>query len=547
MLNEICNYSNQLGENFFEGYPTLGPSFALSHGQERGHAGMDAPNQALKTIHLRDNAGIRLKDSEYSTQYVLALRAWMREERVPAEELEKRIHFEDELIEGDFISLNFDKFQLGLDFILESIGPREDMEFELGSIRYVPLDPVDQIPKRMRNEQLREWKQERFVTGLGLTPADQNSVSPFGSWTHSGVTDSTLRVFRIPEPPYSDFCRNKPPDLKISHLRALREDGYFDNLDLDVQIAAYLISKGHSDKYQITEFFSHVITWKRFLSAQSKVHHHIQRTWPDRFRRLESAKQTLSKKQLEVFDTRFDVDLAPTLEQTAGALKIVRSALTDRLRLVKRQFHAAFEELWSIIRRPLAWSRECDIQEGGFFRKSSSLLQNCPLIQSDGSKYFVEESKHLNKNIYPFEKCSEIRKTLNRDTYSPELKTVIGSANRGNYEIRRGEYHHHIEERRLIQIWRSIYYLTEYSAEEVSAFTAAILGRENDGRSIFAVRQRLRGVRRRLKSNGVPMGRHARRPIERPCLETGIEVATNKVNDLLVPDSNSPQPVAVVV
>jgi hypothetical protein len=463
-----------------------------------------------KAINLRDNAGIRLKDAEYSSEYVLTLRAWMREKP------ESRAHFEDALIKDGFIALDFDKFQLGLDFILESTGPKEDMEFESGSIRYVQLDPEDQIPKRIRNEELRAAKRERYVSAMHLTQADLNSVSCLRTWTEYGVNNPTLRVFRIPEPPYSEFCRNKPPDLRISHLRALREDGYFDGRELDIQVAAYLISKGHWRKYQITTFFSHVITWERFLSAQAKVHHHINRTWPNRFTRIENAKQLLSKKQLKAFDTRFDVDLAPTLKQAAAKLKIVMSSLTDRLRLVKKQFHRAFEELWGIKRRPLSWSRECDIQESGFYRKSLSRLENCPMIRPNGTKYFVQKSIHVGQNFYPFEKCKEIKLELKRQFYPPALKTVIGSSNRGSYEVKRGEYHHHLEERRFIELWKRIYYLSYYSDEETSVFTKSILKRDDEGKSLFAIRHRLRTVRRRRNQNGQLSGRLARAPIEPP-------------------------------
>jgi hypothetical protein len=426
----------------------------------------------------------------------------------------ERIHFEDDLIESNSIRLECEKnFQLGLDTLIESLSPREDSEFEpISSRGYAPLDPIHQIPKMTERE--GSWVRQCEQLTSELSQAESIAVSRLGNWSEFNNGDDTYRLFRIPEPPYAEFFRNRPPDLRISHLRALREDGYFDDHEPEVQIAAYLISKGHWQHYSVTNFFSHLISWQKFLSAQSKVHHHIRITWPKRFQRIESVKATLSKKQILAFDTRHDIDLAPTIKDAAAALGLSTSSLNERLSRLKTKLRSEFKEFLSIEKRPASWSQKCDIDVGGFFRKSLALLENSPLINPDGTKYFVNESKHIDVNIYSYKKCEDIKAELKKRYYPPELKTVMGSANRGNYDVRRGEYHHHVEEQRFIELWKKIYFLTDYSDEESSVFANAIIKREDEGCSIFSMRHRLRMVRKRRAANRQPFGRFARAPIE---------------------------------
>lgn len=73
-----------------------------------------------------------------------------------------------------------------------------------------------------------------------------------------------------------------------------------------------------------------------------------------------------------------------------------------------------------------------------------------------------------------------------------------------------------VEERKFIELWRQIYFLSDYSDEETTVFTKGLIQHEDEGHSLFAVRRRLRTVRRRRKENGRPYGRFARAPRERP-------------------------------
>ena len=414
-------------------------------------------------IFLKDDAGIRLRENvTYSKIYIKELRRWMLERRDENPELTiERINFEDDLVKSRSIRLECDKnFQLGLDMLAESMSPQEDWEFEAISKKFEDLDPIEQIPKIAHQDQFRREECGRFKLDLALSQTDSNTVSCLGSWSEFCRNDDSQRLFRIPEPPYAEFCRNKPPNLRISHLRALREDGYFDHREPDVQIAAFLISKGHWRRHQIVDFFSQFITWERFLSAQSKVYHHIKKTRPERLKRLEALREGLSEKQLRAFDTKHDIDLMPTIKATAKKLKVAQSSLNEMLGRVKQRFREEFKELSSIRRPPKAWSQEHDFDETGLYRKSLGLLKHCPIINSDGTKEYLRESKHVDVNVHSYEGCEYIKDELKKLDYPPELKTIIGSANRGTYEVRRGEYHHQAEERRFIKLWKKIYYLT---------------------------------------------------------------------------------------
>ena len=504
--------------------------------KERCSPAMDS-GDSKPYIFLKDDAGIRHKeDVTYSKVYIKELRRWMLEKRDENIELTlERIHFEDDLIKERKIRLECDKnFQLGLDMIVESMSPQEDLEFEAISIKFGELDPTEQIPKIASQDQFRREECDRFKLGLSLIQADSIAVSSLGNWSEFSRGDDSRRLFRIPEPPYSDFCRNKPPDLKISHLRALREDGYFDNRAPDVQIAAYLISKGHWRRYQIVNFFGNFITWERFLSAQAKVHHHIRKTWPERLKRIESVKESLSEKQLRAFEVKHDIDLVPTIKKTAERLKTAQSSLNELLGRVKRKFREEFKELWSVKKHPKKWSQECDFDETGFYRKSLGSLKNCPLIKADGTREYPTESKHVDANIYSYDECEHIKAELKRLDYPPELKTVIGSAGRGTYDVRRGEYHHQTEDCRFITLWRKIYYLTHYSDEEASIFTRAILKREDEGRSLFSIRHRLKTVRRRRIEKGQPTGRFARAQGERSGRDSASEPTSQVIDAVAV-------------
>ena len=233
-------------------------------------------------------------------------------------------------------------------------------------------------------------------------------------------------MFRIPEPPCSDACRNSPPDLKISHLRSLRESGYFDNFDLDTQVAAYLISKGHWQQYNIETFFPHVITWARFISAQSKVHHHIVKTWPDLFSRIENFKKTLTKKQLLAFETRYDIDLRPTLIDAAEMLRIALSSLKERLLGVKKRLRLAFPDFSNFQKSKYTKSRETDLLYDGFYRKSTAalFLPGVKKNMKTGVETKITESIHKNHPTYVSGEAERIWAWLRSKYYEVQFPTI---------------------------------------------------------------------------------------------------------------------------
>ncbi len=459
---------------------------------------------ATNSPHLKENAGLRLEDAEYSSEYVCKLRHWMIESG--------HMSFEDDLISQGFIALSITNAQLGLDFILESLPPHEDMAFESGSIRYVALNPEDQLPKRLRNETIKEEKRNQFLRELNLTPADLQEVSCLKPKTESSMSGE-LKELALPEPPYADFCRNSPNSLKNSHLRRLREDGYFQDFPRDVQIAAYLIAKGFWHKDQIDPGFSDMITWKRFESAAAKVNHIIRKTWPERFARVKKVKETLSKKQLEAFHTRYDIDLFPTLEESCKLLSIDRSSLNERLLNVRKKFRAEFREFHGLKRTSKKWSQASDIRDGGFSRVSLGYFRPGIWISlRTAQKKVIVESIHVKGIIRSPSEIKQIKDWSRSLVYSPELKAMTGSSKKGSCRIRKGEFFHHIEERKTVMLWEKIYNTTWYSANEVTAFAAFLSQYRVDGLTLFALRGRLRLVQERLGKFGLKTGRFARRP-----------------------------------
>lgn len=368
-------------------------------------------NTFALTKSLETNSGIRLNDAEYSSLYVKSLRNWMKET--------SNEEFENKLIDEGFISLQIDA-QLGLDLILDSLSPPEEMAFERRATLFVELSPEKHFRDRVKNELNEQSRNEEFLREMSLSKMDYAEAT---SLAH-GI-DQSPKVFRIPEPPYAETCRNSPPDLKISHLRSLRIDGYFDSFDLDMQIAAYLISKGHWQQYNIETFFPHVITWERFISAQSKVHHHVGKTWPDLFSRIENVKRTLTKKQLLAFETRYDIDLRPTLVDSAKMLKIALSSLKERLLGVKKRLRLAFPDFLNFQKSKYTKSRETDLLYDGLYRKSKAAIF-LPGIKKNmkiGIETKVTESIHNDQPIYDSGETEKIRAWLRSKHYEVNFPT----------------------------------------------------------------------------------------------------------------------------
>ena len=361
---------------------------------------------------LKANAGIRLDDAEYSSQYVEALRNWMKET--------SNEEFENTLIKEGFISLRIDA-QLGLDLILASLSPPEDMAFERRATKFVKLSPEKHFRDRVKNELNEQSRNEEFLRQMSLSKMDYAEAMNLAH----GI-DQSPRIFRIPEPPYAESCRNSPPDLKISHLRNLREKGYFEGLELDTQIAAYLISKGHWQQYNIETFFPHVMTWERFISAQSKVHHHIGKTWPELFSRIEDFKKTLTKKQSLAFETRYDIDLRPTLVDAAKILKIALSSLKERLLGVKKRLRLAFPDFSSFQKSKYTQSRETDLLYDGFYRKSkaATFLPGVKRNLKTGVETKITESIHKNQIIYVSGEAEKIWAWLRSRYYEVQFPTI---------------------------------------------------------------------------------------------------------------------------
>jgi len=368
------------------------------------------PNE--NTFTLKTNTGIRLIDAEYSSLYVEALRKWMKES--------SNEDFENQLIDDGFISLKIDA-QLGLDLILDSLSPQEDMAFERRATKFVRLSPEKHFQDRVKNELNEQSRNEEYLREMSLSKLDYTEVTSLAF----GV-DQSPRVFRIPEPPYAEVCRNSPPDLKISHLRALREDGYFDSFEWDVQIAAYLISKGHWQKYNIETFFPHVITWERFVSAQSKVHHYIGKTWPHLSSRIEVFKTTLTKKQLLAFEARYDIDLKPTLEDAAKTLNIALSSLKERLLGVKKRLRLAFPEFLHFKKSKYTKSRKTDLLYDGLYRKSKAAIFIPGVKQNlkTGIVTEIKESIHKNHKIYVNDEAEKIWAWLRARYYEVKFPTI---------------------------------------------------------------------------------------------------------------------------
>ena len=115
------------------------------------------------TFTLRANTGIRLKDAEYSSLYVEALRSWMKET--------SNEDFENNLIKEGFISLKLDA-QLGLDLILDSLSPQEEMAFERRATKFVQLSPEKHFRERVKNELNEQSRNEEFLREMSLTKMD---------------------------------------------------------------------------------------------------------------------------------------------------------------------------------------------------------------------------------------------------------------------------------------------------------------------------------------------------------------------------------------
>jgi hypothetical protein len=473
----------------------------MSCSRLKGH--MDQALVEVKISRLKRSAGMRDRaDVEYSSEYVRILRAWMVESK-------ENEAFEDDLVKTGKILIEFNYTQLGLDFILESTAPREDMEFESGSIRYVELNPEDQIPKRVRNEAVREEKRSGYVRAMDLWKADFDSAAGLGPKVDTGFLflHGELGIFAIPEPPYADFCRNSPPDLKISHLRRLREDGYFHGKPKDTQIAAYLLAKLYWRREQIEPGFANLISWTRFQSAAASVHRAIRKTLPERFKRIEKVKAFFSEKQLEAFDARYDIDLFPTLDEAAANLNIDRSSLNERMHSVRKKARVEFSEFKGIKRRPKSWSRECDLKLSGLYRASLDYFRAASWRNKKSNEsQVVTESVHVKTIVRTSDEVKDIKRKLRDRIYPPELKTVTASSNRGAFEVKRGGFFHHEHERTLTKIWETLYFSTWYTSREVTILATFIRDHRMYGANLFAVRRKLRAAQRRMQAKGAAFG-----------------------------------------
>lgn len=432
-----------------------------------------ADKTELNAFENSARRGFRNQDREYSLEYCKALTNWMHQNN--------QWDFEEKLIAKGFVSLELKNVQLGLDFIVETLTPSEDMAFESNVLRYVPLDPDDQLVKRYKNEIIRQEKRERWLSESDLSKFDVALLSDFGAEPVSStiVSDRSTKNFRIPEPPYAEVCRNPPPDLRISRLRQLREDGYFDALDIDVQIAAYLIAKGHWQEERIKTIFSAAISWERFQSAQAKVHKIISAGWPKRFARVEGVLNELTPKQYKAFETRYDIDIRPTLKMAAKTLKIDVSSLKERLQRVGAKIREEFTEFKGLKRRPFSWSRASDILLGGFFRQSLAFFRKGSWQSiSIGNVKFVSSSTHdANRVIRTPTEVSAIRQWLDARSFRPEAKAILAGSSRGGYRVKRGEFFHHSTENKMTE-FRLRLEMEGYSHDEIMGIITATRRKE---------------------------------------------------------------------
>lgn len=275
---------------------------------------------------------MRIDDAEYPPEYRKILKAWLDENNLH--------NFELELIEEGLISPELKKCLLGLDYILESRAPGEDMVIDVAPINHLSLRPKTQLRRQYEAELERLEQTAEIVADMELTAQDFATMNPV--FLAGGLSE--LSQLGFPEPVYSDLCRNSPEDLRMSHLRKLREDGYFDNAPTEVRVAAYLMVKGFRARDQV-ESFAPLIEWGAFQSAQGKIYQAMRKTWPERFARFEKVIVSATTMQQEAFALAFDIDDRPTRPEAAARLGISISALNARLTGLRQQLEHEFAEL----------------------------------------------------------------------------------------------------------------------------------------------------------------------------------------------------------
>ncbi len=344
--------------------------------------------------------GMRIIDAEYPPGYANILKSWMDETG--------HHNFELDLIKEGLMSPELKKCLLGLDYILESRAPGEDVTLDFGMPKNVSLRPEVQLRAHYERELERFAETEQIVNEMNLTAHDFSSMNPGSSFLAGGLSELSLLGF--PEPIYSDLCRNSPEDLKMSCLRSLREDGYFDDSPLDVRVTAYLMAKGFRTQAQV-ESFSPVIDWQSFQSAQGKIYQAIRKNWPDRFARFEKVFNGATATQKEAFISAYDIDERPTRTKAAEELGISVSSLNARLSGLRDRLMREFSEL---PKRAPKWKPP----------ESEAPVKDIPANLSDA-------------------KVEEIRAWLRSFSYKPDVNVDLSGSKRGDYQLQPGECAQH--------------------------------------------------------------------------------------------------------
>lgn len=351
--------------------------------------------------------GMRIGDAEYPPGYGNILKAWLDETGFH--------NFELELIEEGLISIELKKCLLGLDYILESRAPSEDMTFEIGTSK--SLRPEVQLKENYERELDRIAQTEQIVFDMELSIQDFAAMNPQNAFLTDGLSELSLLGF--PEPIYSDLCRNSPEDLKMSCLRRLREDGYFDEASNDVKVTAYLMAKGFRTRDQVMSF-SPLIEWKAFESAQGTIYQAIRKNWPERFARFEKVFGGATAMQREAFHTSYDTDEWPTRPQAAANLGIGVSALNARLAGLRDRLKREFSEL----------------------------PKRSPKWQPPDLEVPV---KNIPANL-PDAEIAKIRAWLRSFPYKPDVNVDLSGSKRGDYRLERGECAQHPTEWRVARL-----------------------------------------------------------------------------------------------